>query len=132
MKNPHTLPRLRDLAHRANRTLTNPRVTKNMPDKFYNEMASIPGLALIFPAPSVELDKRERAAAVLAMVNNKLRDLEIAAAREFGGGMVIREHAKAQAPAEKVEQGDMLPETVSPSYVRKNRAMRAHLPKELQ
>ena len=85
MKNPQTLPQLRALLTRAERTLTKPKVGKKLPVKTYNELANIPDVVMLLPRPSGEFSTKEQAAMVLAMVRDALHRVEKEAAMEWTG-----------------------------------------------
>ena len=85
MKNPQTLPQLRALLTRAERTLTKPKVGKKLPVKTYNELANIPDVVMLLPRPSNEFSANEQAAMVLTMTRDTLNRVEVEAAREWMG-----------------------------------------------
>ncbi len=83
MKNPHTLPDLRKLLTRAERTLTSPKISKKLPTKTYNELASIRGLEITEYAPNTDLTPIEQGASVLRLIRNTLNRVELDALAEW-------------------------------------------------
>lgn len=85
MRYPHTLKKLRSLASRTERTLTNPKVSLKLPTKTYRELVSIGGIGECPSEPDGSLPALTRAELVLRMVREKLHAAELEAKAEWGG-----------------------------------------------